>query len=151
MVAAFKLHVVLSWGEERNYLLANDVEPGLEHRYQTRENWQEVMKGALINVPVGPYIKDNRVIPPIATAKVLGVTAVDQVDPKLQRTRSQFIMAAIWESQSEVQDYNFMHHDYSRWSPRQNKEDVDYWNNGTRHPWINMVTQWRIWLQKHRH
>lgn len=52
MVAAFKLHVVLSWGEERNYLLANDVEPGLEHRYQTRENWQEVMKGALINVPV---------------------------------------------------------------------------------------------------
>ena len=151
MVAAFKLHVVLSWGEERNYLLANDVEPGLEHRYQTRENWQEVMKGALINVPVGSYIKDNRVIPPIATAKVLGVTAVDQVDPKLQRTRSQFIMAAIWESQSEVQDYNFMHHDYSRWSQRQIKADVDYWNNGTRHPWINMVTQWRIWLQKHRH
>ena len=87
MVAAFKLHVVLSWGEERNYLLANDVEPGLEHRYQTRENWQEVMKGALINVPVGPYIKDNRVIPPIATAKVLDVTAVDSrskvtTDPK---------------------------------------------------------------------
>ncbi len=54
MVAAFKLHVVLSWGEERNYLLANDVEPGLEHRYQTRENWQEVMKGALIKRPGWP-------------------------------------------------------------------------------------------------
>lgn len=151
MVKAFKLHIKLSWGEERDYLLANDVEPGLEHRYQTRENWQEVMRDALINVPVGPYIKDNRVIPPIATAKVIDVFACEKVDPHLQRTRSQFIMAAVWQKQTDEQDYNFMHHDYSRWSQRQIKADVDYWNNGTKHPWINLMTKWRIWLQEHRH
>jgi hypothetical protein len=149
-MVAFKLHVKLSWGEEREYLLANDVEPGLEHRYQTRENWQEVMQGALINVPVGPYIKDNRAIPPMATAKVLDVVACKKTDPQLQRTRSQFIMAAVWQKQSDEQDYNYMHHDYPKWSQRQIKADVDYWNNGTSHPFITLITKWRIWLQRHR-
>lgn len=151
MVAAFKLHVEFSWGEKRDYLLANDVEPGLEHRYQTRENWQEVMRDALINVPVGPYIKDNRVIPPIATAKVIDVMACESVDPQLQRTRSQFIMVAVWKKQSNEQDYNFMHHDYPYWSQRQIKADVDCWNNGNKHPFINLITKWRVYLQKHRH
>lgn len=149
-MAAFKLHVILSWGEERDYLLANDVEPGLEHRYQTRENWQEVMRDALINVPVGPYLKSKCVIPPIATAKVLDVTACDQIDPTLQRTRSQFIMAAIWQKQTFEQDYNFMHHDYPSWSQKQIWADVDYWNTGQSHPVINLITKWRVMLQKHR-
>ena len=46
MAHVFKVHVMLSWGEQRDYLVANDVEPGLEHRLATRENWQEVMREA---------------------------------------------------------------------------------------------------------
>ena len=66
---AFLLHVQLSWGIERDYLLANDVEPGLLHRYQTRKNWQEVIVDALINVPVAPYLPEGYPLPPMATAK----------------------------------------------------------------------------------
>jgi hypothetical protein len=40
----FVAHVTLSWGEKRDYLIANDVEPGLQHRLDTYDNsWNEVM------------------------------------------------------------------------------------------------------------
>ena len=41
----FVAHVTLSWGEKRDYLIANDVEPGLQHRLDTYGNsWTEVMQ-----------------------------------------------------------------------------------------------------------
>lgn len=76
MAHVFKVHVMLSWGEQRDYLVANDVEPGLENRLATRENWQEVMRGALINVPVAPYLPSGEPLPPMATAKVIDVEAL---------------------------------------------------------------------------
>ena len=96
----FVAYVTLSWGEKRDYLIANDVEPGLQHRLDTYGNsWNEVMQNALMNVPVAPYLPSNSVQPPIATAKVSDVEARDfgPTEEKLQRTRSQFIMAAMWE------------------------------------------------------
>ena len=39
MATAFLVHTRLSWGKTCNYLIANDVEPGLMHRYETREDW----------------------------------------------------------------------------------------------------------------
>ncbi|WP_267200996.1 DUF7679 family protein [Limosilactobacillus kribbianus] len=132
MAHVFVVQVELSWGEKREYLLANDVEPGLEHRLATRKDWQEVMRGALINVPVGPYLPSERIVPPMATAKVLDVRAVAaDAAPKLQRTRSQFIMAAVWQKQDSATNYNFLHHDYSPETQAQIKADVDYWVNQT--------------------
>lgn len=152
MATTFLLHVRLSWGEERDYLIANDVEPGLMHRFQTRDNWQEVIVDALINVPVAPYLPSNRVIPPIATAKVLGVSAVDSADvaADVQRTRSQFIMAVVWKKQTAAVNYNFLHHDYDQWTQRQIKADVDYWCNQKQHPFITFVTKIRCAKQRQR-
>lgn len=152
MSTAFLVRVRLSWGTERHYLLANDVEPGLMHRYQTRENWQEVVMDALINVPLAPYLPSKNVIPPIGTAKIIGVEAVDlaDVEGKVQRTRSQFIMAAIWKKQSALANYNFLHHDYSKWTQRQIWADVDYWCNSKHHFWINLITKWRCYRQRQR-
>lgn len=152
MSTAFLIHAQLSWGAQRNYLLANDVEPGLLHRYQTRENWQEVIIDALINVPVAPYLPSDKVMPPIATAKVVGVEAVDlaDVNEEVQRTRSQFIMAAVWKKQSAATNYNFLHHDYVQWSQRQIQADVDFWCNGHRHPLTNLITLWHASQQRRR-
>ena len=33
MATAFLVHTRLSWGKTCDYLIANDVEPGLMHRY----------------------------------------------------------------------------------------------------------------------
>lgn len=147
MAEVFVVQVELSWGEGRHYLLANDVEPGLAHRYQTRDNWQEVMLNALINVPVGPYLPDNSVQPPIATAKVTAVSAVAADSEKavgLQRTRSQFIMAAIWQKQASTVNYNYLRHDYNEQSQQQIKADVDFWQNGHQHPAVVAQTKARI-------
>ncbi|MBB1079964.1 hypothetical protein H5S09_08850 [Limosilactobacillus sp. STM2_1] len=152
MPIMFLIHSQLSWGEKQDYFLANDVEPGLMHRYQTREDWQEVIIDALINVPVAPYLPSNSVIPPISTAKVIGVEAVDiqQANQNILRTRSQFIMAAVWKKQSSQANYNFLHHDYSKWTQRQIKADVDYWCNGHTHPFITLVTKLRRARQRYR-
>lgn len=77
MATAFLVHTRLSWGKTCDYLIANDVEPGLMHRYETREDWQGVILDALINVPLAPYLPSGQPIPPIGTAKVIGVEAVD--------------------------------------------------------------------------
>lgn len=152
MAKVFVVDVALSWGEKRQYLVANDVEPGLAHRLATRDNWQEVIVDALINVPVGPYLPANDVIPPIATGKVVGVHALDldEVDQGLQRTRSQFIMAAVWRKQSATTNYNFLHHDYVPQSQAQIKADVNYWCNGVRNPKVTAQTKRRITMQEQR-
>lgn len=150
MAHVFKVHVVLSWGEQRDYLVANDVEPGLEHRLTTRKNWQEVMRGALINVPVAPYLPSGDPLPPIATAKVVDVTAIDAAAmPKnLQRTRSQFIMAEVWQKQDAATNYNYLHHDYVPASQAQIKADVEYWCNGVTTTTVSVKTKARIVAQK---
>lgn len=152
MATVFVVHVRLSWGEERDYLVANDVEPGLAHRLATRKHWQEVMNGALINVPVGPYLPSNQIQPPIATAKVISVKAipVEKLQEKLQRTRSQFIMADIWQRQSEEANYNFLHHDYDQSSQAQIKADIDYWTTGKVNSQIIKQTLARITDQRQR-
>lgn len=146
----FKVHVQLSWGPKRDYLVANDVEPGLQHRLETRVHWQEVMENALINVPVGPYLPSKSVVPPISTAKVLSVTVATSADLQLQRTRSQFIMAAIWQKHDTEANYNFLHHDYQRWTQKQIWADVDYWCRKKHHPFITWITKQRIARQEQR-
>ena len=154
MATVFEVHVKLSWGPEKDYLVANDVEPGLAHCLATRENWQEVMIDALINVPVAPYLPDNAVLPPMATAKVISVRAVDDSNPAvrdLQRTRSQFIMAAVWQKQDEDADYNYLRHDYVPDTQEQIKADVAYWKNGTQTPAVVAKTKARIAKQEQRY
>lgn len=150
MAYAFKVHVILSWGEQRDYLVANDVEPGLEHRLATRKNWQEVMRGALINVPVAPYLPSGKPMPPISTAKVVDVVAIpaDDLSEGLQRTRSQFIMAAVWENQDSRTNYNYLRHDYDLASQRQIKADVEYWCDGVDTTAVVAITKARIAAQK---
>lgn len=152
MAHVFKVHVMLSWGEQRDYLLANDVEPGLEHRLATRENWQEVMRGALINVPVAPYLPEGYPLPPIATAKVIDVTAIDaeKTPQDLQRTRSQFIMATVWERQDIRANYNYLRHDYDAASQRQIKADVTHWVDGTTTEEVFTQTKARIIKQEQK-
>ncbi|MDO4902866.1 MAG: hypothetical protein Q3959_01240 [Limosilactobacillus sp.] len=154
MATAFKVLVNLSWGVQREYLIANDVEPGLDHRYKTRDNWQDVIIDALINVPVGPYLPDNSVQPPIATGKVASVEAVDSDDPAvsgIQRTRSQFIMADIWRKQNADVNANFLRHDYDELSQKQIVADVDFWENGNRHPDVYDDTRRAIAAQEKRY
>ena len=148
-MTAFKVKVKLSWGPTKEYLIANDVEPGLQHRYETRKNWQEVMDNALINVPVAPYLPSNKHMPPIATGKVIMVTVAKEDELKLLRTRSQFIMADIWQKHSTAVNYNFLHHDYDKWTQRQIYADVDYWCTGSHHPIITWLTRQRIDYQRH--
>ncbi|MFQ9705580.1 MAG: hypothetical protein ACLRX6_00575 [Limosilactobacillus pontis] len=150
MAHAFKVHVILSWGEQRDYLVANDVEPGLEHRLATRKNWQEVMRGALINVPVAPYLPSGKPMPPISTAKVVDVVAIpaDDLSEGLQRTRSQFIMATVWENQDSRTNYNYLRHDYDLASQRQIKADVEYWCDGVATTTVVAITKARIAAQK---
>ncbi len=150
MAHVFKVHVMLSWGEQRDYLVANDVEPGLEHRLATRENWQEVMREALINVPVAPYLPSGTPLPPMATAKVVDVEALpaDETPRDLQRTRSQFIMKDIWQHQSSTANYNFLHHDYDAASQKQIQADINYWCNGTATTAISAETKARILTQE---
>lgn len=152
MATAFLVHTRLSWGKTCDYLIANDVEPGLMHRYETREDWQEVILDALINVPLAPYLPSGQPIPPIGTAKVVGVEAVDpsQVKENVQRTRSQFIMATIWKKQSALKNYNFLHHDYDKWTQKQIWADVDYWCDSKKHPVIDLITKWRCARQHQR-
>lgn len=150
MAHVFKVHVILSWGEQRDYLVANDIEPGLEHRLATRRNWQEVMRGALINVPVAPYLPSGKPMPPISTAKVVDVVAIpaDDLSEGLQRTRSQFIMAAVWENQDSRTNYNYLRHDYDLASQRQIKADVEYWCDGVDTTAVVAITKARIAAQK---
>ena len=150
MAHVFKVHVMLSWGEQRDYLVANDVEPGLEHRLATRKNWQEVMRGALINVPVAPYLHSGEPLPPIATARVDDVVAIAAEDAPvdLQRTRSQFIMADIWQHQSSTANYNYLHHDYDAESQKQIRADIDHWCTGADTAAISAVTKDRILTQE---
>lgn len=150
MAHVFKVHVILSWGEQRDYLVANDIEPGLEHRLATRRNWQEVMRGALINVPVAPYLPSGKPMPPISTAKVVDVVAIsaDDLSEGLQRTRSQFIMAAVWENQDSRTNYNYLRHDYDLASQRQIKADVKYWCDGVDTTAVVAITKARIAAQK---
>lgn len=148
-MTAFKVKVQLSWGPTKEYLIANDVEPGLQHRYETRKNWQDVMENALINVPVAPYLPSNKHVPPIATGKVVTVTVANEDEMKLLRTRSQFIMADIWQKHDTAGNYNFLHHDYSKWTQRQIYADVDYWCTGTHHPVITWLTRQRVKYQWH--
>ena len=152
MATAFLVHTRLSWGKTCDYLIANYVEPGLMHRYETREDWQEVILDALINVPLAPYLPSGQPIPPIGTVKVIGVEAVDpaQVKKTVQRTRSQFIMATIWKKQSVLKNYNFLHHDYDKWTQKQIWADVDYWCDSKHHPFINLITKWRCTRQRQR-
>ncbi len=151
MANVFVVQVKLSWGEKREYLVANDIEPGLEHRLATRKNWQAVMHNALINVPVGPYLPSNSVIPPIATAKVIGIRAVDSAAaPNLQRTRSQFIAAPIWQKQDSATNYNYLHHDYEPATQAQIKADVEHWVDGTDTNATYEQTKKRIQAQKNR-
>ena len=152
MATAFLVHTRLSWGKTCDYLIANDVEPGLMHRYETREDWQEVILDALINVPLAPYLPSGQPIPPIGTAIVVGVEAVDpsQVKENVQRTRSQFIMATIWKKQSALKNYNFLHHDYDKWTQKQIWADVDYWCDAKKHPVIDLITKWRCARQYQR-
>ncbi|MEY8442498.1 hypothetical protein AALA17_07680 [Lactobacillaceae bacterium 24-114] len=147
MVLGFRVKVKLSGGKIRDYLLANDVEPGLRHRYETRDNWQDVLEGALINVPVAAYLGNGRHMPPIATGKVISVMPCLDELPRIQRTRSQFIMPEIWKQQTAEQNYNFMRHDYSYWTQKQIKADIDYWKNGQRHYGIEFITHLRSLLQ----
>lgn len=149
----FIAHVALSWGEKRDYLIANDVEPGLQHRLDTYgDSWNEVMENALMNVPVAPYLPSNSVQPPIATAKVFNVEAREfgPTEKKLQRTRSQFIMAAMWQHQDARTTANFLHHDYNQASQDEIFADVDYWVNGTKHPATWSKTQQLIQEQQQR-
>ena len=150
MATVFVAHVKLSWGQEADYLIANDVEPGLASRRDRGDNdWNAVMLNALINVPVAPYLKDNRVTPPIATGLVTSLTAVEAgpATAKLLRTRSQFIMAEMWQKQDVSVDATFLHHDHPQLSQYQIRADVDYWLNHRRHPVITLITKWRIRLQ----
>lgn len=149
----FVAHVTLSWGEKRDYLIANDVEPGLQHRLDTYgDSWNEVMQDALMNVPVAPYLPSNSVQPPIATAKVSSVEACDpgSETEKLQRTRSQFIMAAMWQKQSAATTANFLHHDYDQASQAEIFADVDYWVNHKKHPEVWEQTKRLIAEQEKR-
>ena len=133
----FVAHVTLSWGEKRDYLIANDVEPGLQHRLDTYGNsWNEVMQNALMNVPVAPYLPSNSVQPPNCYGQGQQCRSAWSwtAEEKLQRTRSQFIMAAMWEKQSAETTANFLHHDYDQASQAEIFADVDYWVNGTKHP-----------------
>lgn len=152
MANVFIVQVQLSWGEKRRYLVANDIEPGLAHRLATRKNWQEVMRDALINVPVGPYLPDDQFLPPMATGKVIDVEAVDSTAAllDLQRTRSQFIMASIWQKQSSITNYNFLRHDYPAASQEQIKADVEYWVDGKKNSEVTAKTLERITQQKER-
>lgn len=150
MSTVFIAHVKLSWGKAADYLIANDVEPGLAERWdQGDQNWNAVMVRALINVPVAPYLKSNRVTPPIATGIITSLTAVEagSATDQLLRTRSQFIMAEIWQRQDVTVNTTFLHHDHPKWSQRQIHADVDYWVNHRRHPLITLITKWRIQLQ----
>ena len=104
MAAAFLVHTRLSWGKTCDYLIANDVEPGLMHRYEKN----------------------------------------------VQRTRSQFIMATIWKKQSALKNYNFLHHDYDKWTQKQIWADIDYWCNSKKHPIIDLITKWRCTRQHQR-
>lgn len=36
-------------------------------------------------------------------------------------------MATIWKKQSALKNYNFLHHDYDKWTQKQIWADVDYW------------------------
>ncbi|KRL26577.1 hypothetical protein FD27_GL001256 [Limosilactobacillus frumenti DSM 13145] len=148
-MTAFKVKVQLSWGPTKEYLIANDVEPGLQHRYETRKHWQNVMDNALINVPVAPYLPSNKHVPPIATGRVIKVTVASEEEMQLLRTRSQFIMADIWQKHDTAGNYNFLHHDYEKWTQRQIYADVDYWCTGAHHPIITWVTRQRIKYQWH--
>lgn len=147
-MTAFKLIVKLSWGPTREYLIANDVEPGLQHRYETRPHWESVIVDALINVPVAPYLPSNKHVPPIATGKVIAVAVAKESELNLPRTRSQFIMADIWQKHDTAGNYNFLHHDYGKWTQRQIWADVDYWCTGTHHPVITWLTRLRIKYQQ---
>ena len=86
------------------------------------------MRHALINVPGAPYLKANRGTPPIATGLVTSLTAVEAgpATAKILRTRSQFIMAEIWQNQDDYDDANFMHHARPPLRQNQNRPDVDY-------------------------
>ncbi|MEN2245714.1 DUF7679 family protein [Limosilactobacillus fermentum] len=69
------------------------------------------------------------------------------LDTLLLRTRSQFIMAEMWQKQDVSVDATFLHHDHLQLSQYQIRTDVDYWLNHRRHPLITLITKWRIRLQ----
>lgn len=154
LATAFELTVELPNGETGHYLAANDLEPAIMHRVQTRgSEWRNVWLDALFNVPVAPYLpKGDKQQPPIRTVRVIEVEKVELTPQlsKLMRTRSQFLPVDMWSKQSVADSFNFMHHDHSYWSQRQIEADIDFWKNKNRHPVINFITWLRIKQQRRR-
>ena len=68
----------------------------------------------------------------------------------MQRTRSQFIMEKKKKKQSALKNYNFLHHDYDKWTQKQIWADVDYWCDAKKHPVIDLITKWRCARQYQR-
>lgn len=106
----------------RSYRLPKDLKMALDayNLNKTNEDWKKFLLGALINVPLAPYLRGVEGVeqnPPIATGEIVEATAVEKMSKKQKKfpnTRSQFVKISSKEDKNTIKiKLRYMQHDYN--------------------------------------
>lgn len=113
-------------GKHQVYRLPRDLQyPMWQYMKENPNNWQELLKDALVNVPVKPYKKGKSLIR-------VGIIKATFIKNKRQSlaTRSQFLTVDNWKNRTyrDLKQYRkFLRHDFSSWNQIIIKIDVIRW------------------------
>lgn len=128
-------------GHIANYQLPRDLQQALHQHIQKHpHHWQEILLGALINVPVSGYRDGKAKIKPAVILRIL-ILPVAAHNPRWT-ARSQFILPVYswwrWLFYPPRLDHenNFLTHDFSAANQQRIKATVDdYWRQQIRWHW----------------
>ena len=97
------------------YKLPRDLQyPMWQYVNENPKKWQNLLKEALINVPIRPY-KNNKSVIRVGIIKSVFI----KKEIRVWSTRSQFLVSSNWKKKNyqELTKYrSFLKHDFSTWN-----------------------------------
>lgn len=97
------------------YKLPRDLQyPMWQYVNENPKKWQNLLKEALINVPIRPY-KNNKSVIRVGIIKSVFI----KKEIRVWSTRSQFLVSSNWKKKNyqELKKYrSFLKHDFSTWN-----------------------------------
>lgn len=108
----FYVRVEFLSGEQKEYMLPRDLQGAmLAYFFENLDNWQDLLDGALINVPIKPYKKNKATI---RTAVVRAQFIRNRTNKT--RSRGQFIVRNSWNNvglRKIILARRYLRHDFS--------------------------------------
>lgn len=105
-------------GDIIDFQLPNDLQAGMRaYRHKHPQDWEELFRDALINIPSSAYTKANNYQPMIRLACIRKVFT--QKKQQRRRSRGQFLTRENWSQRGVIHFFEsarFIQHDYSRWN-----------------------------------